>query len=76
MPTNASLIVTKLNDNKGRLYQVDAPKAFKLVDHEGGVVLDESARFDSQQHETDTARRICKCKHFSFLSLLCIEDSY
>ena len=38
MPTNASLIVTKLNDNKGRIYKVDAPKAFKLVDFEEGVL--------------------------------------
>ena len=67
MPTNASLIVTKLNDNKGRIYKVDAPKAFKLVDFEEGVLSNESARFESQQHETDTARCICKCTHFSFL---------
>ena len=67
MPTNVSLIVTKLNDNKGRIYKVNAPKAFKLVDFEEGVLSNESARFESQQHETDTARCICKCKHFSFL---------
>ena len=46
MPTNASLIVTKLNDNKGRIYKVDAPKAFKLVDFEEGVLSNESARFE------------------------------
>ncbi len=65
--SNACLIVTKRNDNKGRLYRVDQPKAFKLVDSEGGVVANESASFDSQEHESMEARRICKCRHFSFL---------
>ena len=65
--SNACLIVTKRNDNKGRLYRVDQPKAFKLVDSEGGVVANESASFDSQEHESMEARRSCKCRHFSFL---------
>ena len=67
MPSNSSLIVTKRNDNKGRLYKVDVPKAFKLVTEENGVLRNESARYGSQQIETEVARRICKCKHFSFL---------
>ena len=67
MASNACLIVTRLNDNKGRLYQVDRPKAFKLVHSEPGIVVDESTPFDSQEHESEEARRICNCRHFSFL---------
>lgn len=67
MPSNSALIVTKLNDNKGRLYKVDATKAFKLVTDERGVVHDEVSRYSSQQEETEVARRSCKCQHFSFL---------
>ena len=67
MPSNASLIVTKLNDNKGRIYKVDAPKAFKLTNVEEGIVKNESTSYESQQHEADIARRICVCKHYSFL---------
>ncbi|KAL3793258.1 hypothetical protein ACHAW5_002136 [Stephanodiscus triporus] len=67
MAANASLIVTKRNDNKGRLYRVEQPKAFKLVKCETGVVVDESTAFDSQDHESNEARRVCKCRHFSFL---------
>eukprot|EP00804_Cyclotella_cryptica_P008482 CCRYP_003979-RA/>CCRYP_003979-RA protein AED:0.38 eAED:0.38 QI:1941/0/0.5/1/0/0/2/0/376 len=67
MPSNASLIVTMLNDNKGRIYRVDAPKAFKLTDHEEGVLKNESTSYLSQDHETEIARRICRCRHYSFL---------
>ena len=67
MASNACLVVTKLNDNKGRLYQVERPKAFKLVHGEPGIVVDESTPFDSQEHESEEARRICNCRHFSFL---------
>lgn len=67
MASNAGLIVTKRNDNKGRIYCVDSPKAFKLVNNELGVVADESAAFDSQEHEANVARRICKSPHYSFL---------
>ncbi|KAL7522546.1 hypothetical protein ACHAWX_007255 [Stephanocyclus meneghinianus] len=67
MPSNASLIVTKRNDNKGRIYKVDAPKAFKLTSFEEGVVKNESTSYESQQHEADIARRICVSKHYSFL---------
>jgi hypothetical protein len=66
MPSNSGLIVTKLNDNKGRIYKVDSPKAFKLVMKECGKVR-KSIRYTSQEEETEVARRICKCKHFSFL---------
>lgn len=67
MASNAALIVTKRNDNKGRLYRVDNPKAFKLVQSEVGVVADERASSESQEQEAIRARRICKCRHFSFL---------
>ena len=59
--------MTKLNDNKGRIYKVDVPKAFKLTMHEEGVVKNESSSYELQQHEADVARRICMCKHYSFL---------
>lgn len=58
MAANASLIVTKQNDNKGRIYRVESPKAFKLASTETGVLADESASFDSQEQETKDARRI------------------
>ena len=67
MATNATLIVTKRNDNKGRLYKVNAPKAFKLVHEETGIVTDESAPFESQEEEAREARKVCKSRHYSFL---------
>jgi hypothetical protein len=67
MAANASLIVTKRNDNKGRIYRVESPKTFKLAHDESGSLADESAIFYSQEQETDKARRICKCLHYSFL---------
>jgi hypothetical protein len=62
MPSNASLIVTKLSDNKGRIYKVDAPKSFKLTQFEEGGVKNKSTSYESQQHEADTVRRISMCK--------------
>ena len=59
--------MTKLNDNKGRIYKVDTPKAFKLVDSELGFVADESTSYESQEHEANVAKRICKCQHYTFL---------
>ena len=67
MATNATLIVTKRNDNKGSLYKVNAPKAFKLVHEETGIVADESAPFESQEEEAREARKVCKSRHYSFL---------
>ncbi|KAL7545827.1 hypothetical protein ACHAWF_009179 [Thalassiosira exigua] len=61
MASNASLIVTKMNDNKGRIYRVQSPKAFKLVDSEMGVVVNENS-LESQEQETNEARRINKCQ--------------
>ena len=65
--SNACLIITKRNNNRGRLYQVETPKAFKLIHDEIGIVADESNSFLTQEHETNEARRICNCRHFSFL---------
>lgn len=67
MATNSALIVTKLNDNKGRIYKIGPRKAFKLVTNEYGVVRNESILYTSQEEETQAAQRVCRCKHFSFL---------
>ena len=65
-PANAGLIVTKKNDNKGRIFVVDEPKAFKLVHSETGVVANEVSDM-SQEHETLHARQSCESRHYSFL---------
>ena len=67
MASNASLIVTKRNDNKGRIYRVDSPKAFKLVHNERGIIANEVSPGISQEQEANEAKRICKYRHFSFL---------
>ncbi|KAL7536468.1 hypothetical protein ACHAXR_007186 [Thalassiosira sp. AJA248-18] len=66
MASNASLIVTKMNDNKGRIYKVQSRKALKLV-NKTSKRSGEQISFDSQEHEVIKAERICKCRHFSFL---------
>ncbi|EJK68332.1 hypothetical protein THAOC_10496, partial [Thalassiosira oceanica] len=65
-PANAGLIVTTKNDNKGRVFVVDEPKAFKLVHSETGIVANEVSD-ESQEEETSHARQSCKCRHYSFL---------
>jgi len=62
---NASLIVTKRNDNKGRLYKVEKRKAFKLRTRVRGTWKKDVA--SSIEEEAIEAKRICKCRHFSFL---------
>ncbi|EJK67243.1 hypothetical protein THAOC_11753, partial [Thalassiosira oceanica] len=57
-PANAGLIVTKKNDNKGRIFVVDEPKAFKLVHSETGIVANEVSD-KSQEEETSHARQSC-----------------
>ena len=62
---NASLIVTKRNDNKGRLYKVEKRKAFKLRTRENGTLRKKDVA--SIEEEAIEAKRICDCRHFSFL---------
>lgn len=67
MASNASLIVTKQNDNKGRIYRVEHPKAFKLVNNETGFMMVNNDGSSNQDQETAEARRVCKRRHPSFL---------
>ncbi|KAL7552048.1 hypothetical protein ACHAWF_015281, partial [Thalassiosira exigua] len=65
--SNASLVVTKQNDNKGRIYRVQSSKAFKLVSEETEVGFEIQSRKSNQVREAAKARRICKRRHLSFL---------
>ena len=58
---NSSLIVTKLNDNKGRSYQVEKRKAFKLMTREKGKLGKKDVIASSLEEEATEVKRICNC---------------
>lgn len=64
---NATLIVTKKHDNKGRLYVINRPKAFMPVELESGTLLDESSDLGSQEQEYMVSKNYFKRRHISFL---------
>lgn len=65
-PSNSATIVTKRNNNLGRLYVVSKRKAFQLIKNEVCSMKDAEFPFESQEHETKEAERICR-SHHSFL---------
>ncbi|KAL7531844.1 LOW QUALITY PROTEIN: hypothetical protein ACHAXR_007658, partial [Thalassiosira sp. AJA248-18] len=60
IPTNASLLLTKQN------IKLNAQK-LSSFNETCAVLTDESFSIDFQEHETSEARRICNCRHYSFL---------
>ena len=51
-PANASLVITRLNNNLGRLFVVSERKAFRSGETEQGVMRDPSIVYESQEHDT------------------------
>ena len=64
---NAAMVVTKRNNNIGRLMVVSETKAFRRVDTEMEVMADPDQVYESQLHETQEAERICRCRHYAWL---------
>eukprot|EP00592_Proboscia_alata_P006408 CAMPEP_0194354490 /NCGR_PEP_ID=MMETSP0174-20130528/2647_1 /TAXON_ID=216777 /ORGANISM="Proboscia alata, Strain PI-D3" /LENGTH=464 /DNA_ID=CAMNT_0039123463 /DNA_START=161 /DNA_END=1555 /DNA_ORIENTATION=- len=67
-PTNASLIVTKKNNNLGRMYVVSERKAFRRIQSEAGSMTDKPVTMSKvQKQEVIDAELCCGRRHFSFL---------
>jgi hypothetical protein len=68
--SNCFLIKTLRNNNIGRLYVVSERKAFPRIKNENGWMGYGNANgiiYESQEHETMEAERICNSRHYSFL---------
>lgn len=65
------LIKTLRNNNVGRLYVVSERKAFPRIKDESGWMGSDNpinqTIYESQEHETMEAERICRSRHYSFL---------
>lgn len=67
-PTNASLVVTKKNNNLGRMYVVSERKAFCRIHKEAGLMTDEPVTTSKlQKQEAIKAEQCCCSRHFLFL---------
>jgi len=68
--SNCVLIKTLRNNNHGRLYVVSERKAFPRINKESRWMnCDQTNQtiYESQEHETLEAERICNVRHYSFL---------